>query len=268
LIASEIFCKIDFMNILFSPLNTIQFSLCLILFLIGTFIHWRTFESFEYLFFKENDQECRSFIAEAYPTAPTLPPPQFPKFGTSLPFLAFTFVAIGSLLCLFNKGAFNFGQFICIAAAFFYSQRLSWFDIKHQILPDKDMIKFFLLAVLFLCLTPNAIPENPFISEDTKLPPILQEVCLSFILLAFFLYTILALFKYIMRKDGLGGGDIKLLFAFTPFLGIYTLLLTLPAACAIGLVWWIILKIMKTPTTNGMPFGPALFLSFYITICF
>jgi leader peptidase (prepilin peptidase) / N-methyltransferase len=129
-------------------------------------------------------------------------------------------------------------------------------------------VKFALVAGLFLCFTPGVIPENPFIYEQIKSSPVLQEAFLSSVLLALFLYTILTLFKYIRGRDGLGGGDIKLLFAFIPFLGLYTLLETLPVACAIGLVWWVILKIRKIPTTNGMPFGPALFLSFYITFCF
>lgn len=66
----------------------------------------------------------------------------------------------------------------------------------------------------------------------------------------------------ILKKESMGGGDIKLLFLvglyFSPILSIFNLMIS----CIIGLVFVLILK------KDKIPFGPAISLATYISVIF
>ena len=59
----------------------------------------------------------------------------------------------------------------------------------------------------------------------------------------------------ILKKDTLGGGDIKLFFAIGLYLGVVKSLFTLLAACVIGLLMALL---MKGRAKEQFPFGPAI----------
>ncbi len=70
------------------------------------------------------------------------------------------------------------------------------------------------------------------------------------------------LFEKVSKKDGLGGGDIKLFFVIGLYLGILPSLLNLFISCIIGLLFVVILKKEK------IPFGPSISLATLVTVLF
>lgn len=68
------------------------------------------------------------------------------------------------------------------------------------------------------------------------------------------------IFDKVLKKESLGGGDIKLFFMVGLYLGALGGLLNLILSCVLGLVFVVVLK------KNKIPFGPAIALSTWITI--
>lgn len=66
-------------------------------------------------------------------------------------------------------------------------------------------------------------------------------------------------------KEVMGGGDIKLLFAFALYLTWPQMLLTLLAGCLLGLIWAAIAGRKKG---MALPFGPFLAAGALLTVCF
>lgn len=62
----------------------------------------------------------------------------------------------------------------------------------------------------------------------------------------------------LLKKESMGGGDIKLLFVAGLYLGIVNGLFSLMAACVIGLLFVVILK------KDKIPFGPSIGIAIYI----
>lgn len=70
----------------------------------------------------------------------------------------------------------------------------------------------------------------------------------------------------IMGKESLGGGDIKLLFAITLYLGTWDSLYMMLIACIIGLVLAVIIKNRESGGNRYFPFGPAMSLATVIML--
>ena len=66
-----------------------------------------------------------------------------------------------------------------------------------------------------------------------------------------------------MKRETLGGGDIKLLFLTGLFLGWKRNLLCLVAACVIGIVWGLLQK--KRDGGEAIPWGPSIALGAWLT---
>lgn len=65
----------------------------------------------------------------------------------------------------------------------------------------------------------------------------------------------------VLKKETMGGGDIKLFFLVSLFLGPFAGLLNVMISCVIGLVFVVALK------QNKIPFGPSISLSAVICLC-
>ena len=68
----------------------------------------------------------------------------------------------------------------------------------------------------------------------------------------------------VLKKDTMGGGDIKLLFVIGCFLTLTECLLMVMVACVIGIVMGSIL--LKVDSETAFPFGPALSIAAVITL--
>ena len=68
----------------------------------------------------------------------------------------------------------------------------------------------------------------------------------------------------VLKKDTMGGGDIKLLFVIGMYLTLPECILMVMLACIIGIVMASIL--MKVDSETAFPFGPALAISAIATM--
>ena len=79
------------------------------------------------------------------------------------------------------------------------------------------------------------------------------------------LLALLLLAERLRRKELMGGGDVKLLFALALYLSWAQLLLTLLAACLLGLAW---AATSRQGAGRLLPFGPFLAAGAVITVCY
>lgn len=141
----------------------------------------------------------------------------------------------------------KFGPTMKFISAFAFSATLiviTFIDLDHQIIPDVISLPgipvFFLAAVFFMDLS-------------------WQESLIGILLGGGILYLI-ALFYYLFtRREGMGGGDIKLLAMLGAFLGWKSLLFILLVSSFLGAIVGIALMAFKGAGWKyAVPFGPFL----------
>ena len=121
---------------------------------------------------------------------------------------------------------------------------ITFIDIDHQIIPDRLSLPgiplFFLLGLLL-----------PFITWQDALIGILAGGGI--------LYGVALGYQLLTGRDGMGGGDIKLLAMIGAFVGWQGILFTLFAASAIGTIIGLLAMIRsKKGMRMAIPFGPFL----------
>lgn len=126
---------------------------------------------------------------------------------------------------------------------------LSLVDLDTQIIPDR-----FLLIPLLARVAEVLLRRGP--SGLTALLP-------GFAIASAVLLLSLLMDK-LLKKDTMGGGDIKLLFLIGCYLSFPQCLLMLMLACLLGIVMASIL--MKLDSETPFPFGPALSLAAFLTL--
>ena len=127
-------------------------------------------------------------------------------------------------------------------------------DLDHKILPDQLNIITAAIGLLF-------IGSQGFLNQDYI--PVLNHLGAAFIY-AFTAFVLGKTMSIILKKDALGFGDVK----FFAVAGLWLGLTALPtfmvisgiAGVAFGIAWQ---TIKKDPV---FPFGPALIISFFITL--
>lgn len=126
---------------------------------------------------------------------------------------------------------------------------LSLVDLDTQIIPDRFLVIPLIARVAELLLTRG-------LAGLTALIPGLiiggSVLVLSLIM------------DKVLKKDTMGGGDIKLLFVIGCFLPLTQCLLMVMIACVIGIAMASIL--MKVDSETAFPFGPALSIAAVITL--
>ena len=140
--------------------------------------------------------------------------------------------------------------------AIFFSALLvvAWIDLDHLIIPDVISLPGIILGLL---------------AAATVLPIGLINSLIGVLLGGGMLWILAILSPYIFGKEGLGGGDIKLLAMVGAFLGWQPVLLTLMLASLSGAVVGIALlafKVMKRG--HYIPFGPFLVFGALISLFF
>jgi len=144
----------------------------------------------------------------------------------------------------------KFGLTLKFAAAFLFVSALilvAFIDIDHQIIPDVISLPgipiCFLLSVFLM--------ELPF-----------MEALLGLVLGGGSLYLIAVLYELATKREGMGGGDIKLLAMMGAFLGWKSLLFILLVSSLVGAVVGISVMWAKGGDMKyAVPFGPFLSLA-------
>jgi leader peptidase (prepilin peptidase)/N-methyltransferase len=131
---------------------------------------------------------------------------------------------------------------------------ISVIDLHHQIIPDIISLPgipvFFVLAII--------LKEINFL-----------DLVLGILLGGGILYLIAFLYFFFTKKEGMGGGDIKLLAMIGAFIGYKGVFFTIFFSSVLGTIIGIILIIIKGRNMKyALPFGPFLSLGALIYIYF
>ncbi|NLD49952.1 MAG: prepilin peptidase [Clostridiaceae bacterium] len=183
------------------------------------------------------------------------------KIGLDYPlvelFTGILFVFIGFLYlstpAYLNNHVFSF-LFLLIFIVFLWLILL--FDLKYMIIPDELVILVGSLAVI------KIVAEQLFNAQSF----FFNDLVVATLLLLFFL-MLRYLPLLILKKYGLGWGDIKLVFPLAMVLGYKLAIVGIFCAFIIGGVWGIILLITRRAKTGQMiSFGPFLVLGSLIAL--
>ncbi len=171
-------------------------------------------------------------------------------------------IELGTLLAaLGGYAAWGFSPallFLLLALPFLVA--LFVIDLEHYILPDQLVLPLAVIGGAFVLSTGWPMYG---ISVPLFMHAVLPSVGAAF-LYGSFAWGAGALLSFFLKKDALGGGDVKFFAVAGLWLGIsafpFFLILSGFAGVFLGLLWR---GLFKTPV---FPFGPALIVSFYILL--
>ncbi len=133
------------------------------------------------------------------------------------------------------------------AAAFTFACALivvTFIDLEHQIIPD--------------VITLPGIPIGLLLAVFVMGIPLLDSA-LGIIIGGGFLYLVAVVYQYLTRREGMGGGDIKLLAMMGAFLGWKSLFFIVFMSSLLGaLVGVAVLMIQRRGFRAAIPYGPFL----------
>ena len=134
-------------------------------------------------------------------------------------------------------------------------------DLRHQIIPDSINIVIIVLGVISLFITHSSINQVLVINYIDKL--IGFGVALGLLLIFVF-------FEKILKKELMGGGDLKLFFGIGLFMGWQLLLLGLFLASVVALITEMLKKLINSEKflNKVIPFGPYLVIGFSLAYIF
>lgn len=151
---------------------------------------------------------------------------------------------------------FRFGSFTSLIFwkyCIFFSVGLIiiFIDLFHKLIPDVLSLPLLIVGLLFSIFRKNDIAFlNSLIGANV-----------GFIIFLAIAY----LFKLILKKDSLGGGDIKLIAAIGSMTGFYGIIFTIFISSAIALITMILIR---HDHKNEFPFGPFLMIGAFIYVIF
>ena len=158
---------------------------------------------------------------------------------------------------------------LCVLALIAYK------DIKTLRIPNESIATLIVLWIASLFLGPQQC-QYEMIGGIIGIAPCVGEGCACVVLdrliaalcIAGGLLLVAVLYEQIRGKYSFGGGDIKLLFAVSLFLGFRSGLMNVVVACCIGLIFAPIWrgfsgrqKKCLVQSTSVFPFGPAIAIS-------
>lgn len=178
-----------------------------------------------YLFLKGRCRNCRESISLRYPLVEML-------------------TAILSVLIYWKFGPSP--QYLCVFVFTCSLVVITFIDLDHQIIPDVISLPgiplFFLAAVFVMKLR-------------------FLDAFLGFIIGGGVLYGVAFVYELITKREGMGGGDIKLLAMIGAFLGWQSLLFVLLVSSLTGAAVGITVMIVRGQDMKyAVPFGPFLSL--------
>lgn len=134
-------------------------------------------------------------------------------------------------------------------------------DLRYQIIPDSINVVIIVLGVISLFITHSSINQVLVINYIDKL--IGFGVALGLLLIFIF-------FEKILKKELMGGGDLKLFFGIGLFMGWQLLLLGLFLASVVALITEMLKKVINSEKflNKVIPFGPYLVIGFSLAYIF
>ncbi len=188
-----------------------------------------------YLFLRGHCRYCKAPISYRYPLVELFTAlfsvAVYLRFGLSPAYLAFF-------------------AFVCALLV------ASLIDLDFQIIPDEISLPGILVGLAFS-------PFNPLI---TPLEALLGALCG-----AGGLYLLAEFYYFVTKREGLGGGDLKLLALIGAFLGVKSILPVLLISSFVGAITGVLITLIrkiKEARTFAIPFGPFLSLGALIYLFF
>jgi len=139
--------------------------------------------------------------------------------------------------------------FACILLA------ISFADLEDYLIPDRFIIAGVIIRIVFILLSGNIKTE-------------LISALIGGFAVAIALLLIVIVFEKIIKKDAMGGGDIKLIFMTGLYLGWQRNILCIMVACVIGIVFGLIYQRNKDEDSKVFPFGPSIALAAWLVYMF
>ena len=129
---------------------------------------------------------------------------------------------------------------------------ITFIDLEHQIIPDRISLPGIIICFIFSFFVPWVTP---------------LESAIGILAGGGILYIFAEGYHFLTKKEGMGGGDIKLLAMIGAFLGWKGALTTLMLGAFIGSFIGIILIIFKGKNTKyAIPFGPFLSAGAFLSL--
>ncbi|MCF7911891.1 MAG: prepilin peptidase [Candidatus Cloacimonetes bacterium] len=143
-----------------------------------------------------------------------------------------------------NRFSWIFAKYIIL-----YSVGLIIFfiDLYHKIIPDLLSLPLIIIGLGLSCISQI---DLPFLSA-------LAGAATGF----FFFYLLALAVSHSLKREALGGGDIKFIAAIGAFIGIKGVLFTIFSSAAIALT---VVLILKGEKSREIPYGPFLILGAFI----
>ena len=126
---------------------------------------------------------------------------------------------------------------------------LSLVDLDSYIIPDG----FIIVGII------NWLISILFVSDKLAY---LKEGLIGGFGIGLFILLLSLIMDKVLKKESLGGGDIKLLFMVCLYVGLFKGILLLIVSCVIGLLFVVLLK------KNKIPFGPSISMATFIVLMF
>jgi len=184
-----------------------------------------------YIFLGGKCRYCRRPISMQYPLVEGVTALAsfflFVKFGPSLQYL-FLFAFLCSLIVI------------------------TVIDLYHQIIPDVISLPGIAVGLLGALV----LPQRSFL-----------QALLGMLLGGGSLFVVATVYQWVLKREGMGGGDVKLLAMIGAFLGWKAVILTIVLSSFIGSVVGILLMVAKGKDFKyAIPFGPFLSLAAAIAL--
>jgi leader peptidase (prepilin peptidase)/N-methyltransferase len=125
-------------------------------------------------------------------------------------------------------------------------------DLFHQIIPDVISLPGIGVGLLASLI----VPDLPFLSS-----------LIGMLLGGGSLFVVATLYQWLFKREGMGGGDVKLLAMIGAFLGWKAVILTILLSSLIGSITGMIVMVAKGKDFKyAIPFGPFLSLGAVISL--
>lgn len=159
-----------------------------------------------------------------------------------------------ALLAYFNVFNHNFPIYFIFLIFIAALICISFIDLEHQIIPDVISLPGILIGFILSFFFPHVTWVSSLI---------------GILIGGGILYLVALLFEVLMKKEGMGGGDIKLLAMIGAWLGWKAVLFVILASSLAGsILGSIMLLLAKKGLRTQIPFGPYLALGAILYIFF
>ena len=125
----------------------------------------------------------------------------------------------------------------------------SFADIEDFLIPDRLIVIVLINRIIFILLSDDILSE--------LLNSVIGALCITVPLI-----ILVIVMSKVMKREAMGGGDIKLFFMIGSYFPVLENLLALLISCFIGLLFATITK----QKDNEFPFGPSICVAYFITL--